>query len=166
MKTALFFKRLFDGIVDALAVLAGIIIILTTVCVSLDVVLRYFLKRPLLWVDELAEYGLLYITFAGTAWLLRQNGHVVVDIIDALVSSRTRNRLDAIASIVGAVVCVILTYFGVLATWSLFARGIYNPTMLEIPKGALVAVIPVGTFLLFIQFLRRLAASLKGPERR
>lgn len=166
MTTGVLFKRIFDGILDALAVLAGIIIILTTICVSLDVVLRYFLKAPLLWVDELAEYGLLYITFAGTAWLLRQDGHVVVDIIDALVSSRTRNRLNAFASIVGAAVCLILTYYGVLVTWSQFARRIYNPTMLEIPKGALVAVIPVGTFLLFIQFLRRLAASLKGLERR
>ena len=166
MKTAVFFRRLFDGIIDALAVLAGIILILMILCVSLDVVLRYFLKSPLLWVDELAEYGLLYITFAGTAWLLRQDGHVVVDIIDALVSPRTRSRLDAFSSIVGVVVCSVLTYFGATVTWSLFARGIYNPTMLEIPRGALVAVIPVGTFLLTVQFIRRLLVSLRNAGRR
>jgi C4-dicarboxylate transporter, DctQ subunit len=166
MKTVLYFKRVFDLIIDALAVLAGIILILIILCVSLDVVLRYFMKSPLLWVDELAEYGLLYITFAGTAWLLKQDGHVVVDLIDALVSPRTRSRLDAFSSIVGVVVCSVLTYFGVLVTWSLFARRIYNPTMLEIPRGALVAVIPVGTFLLSIQFLRRLLASLRDSGRR
>jgi C4-dicarboxylate transporter, DctQ subunit len=166
MKTVDHFKRVFDAVVDVLAVFAGVILILIIICVSLDVVLRYFFKSPLLWVDELAEYGLLYITFTGTAWLLRQDGHVVVDLIDALVSPKTRSRLNVFSSIVGAVVCSVLTYFGVAVTWSLFARRIYNPTMLEIPRGVLVAVIPVGTFLLSIQFLRRLLASLRDSGRR
>jgi len=166
MNTLKYLEKLFDVITDALAFFAGVILILIMVSVSLDVVMRYFLKAPMIWVDELAEYGLLYITFMGTAWLLKQEGHVVVDLIGNAVSLKRRKMLTLFSSGVGLFVCAIVTYFGVEVTWSLFARGIYNPTMLEIPRGVLVAVIPLGTFLLCIQFLRRMFASLRDSGRR
>jgi TRAP-type C4-dicarboxylate transport system permease small subunit len=166
MKTLEYLGKLFDVITDALAFIAGVILILIMISVSLDVVMRYFLKAPMLWVDELSEYGLLYITFMGTAWLLKQEGHVAVDLIDNVVSLKGRKRLTIFSSVVGMFVCAVVTYFGVEVTWSLFARGIYNPTMLEIPRGVLVAVIPLGTFLLCVQFVRRIVASLIDSGRR
>lgn len=161
-------KRLFDAVVNGFAVIAGVILILVMLSVCLDVVMRYFLKLPMVWVDELAEYALLFITFLGTTWVLRQpDGHVIVDVIGSQLSPPKRNVLAIIASVVGIVTCGIVTYFGVKVTWGLFARGIYNPTTLEIPRGILVAVIPAGSFLLCLQFIERLANALsKIPRRR
>ncbi len=161
-------KNLFDGIVNGFAVLAGVILVLVMLSVCLDVVMRYFLKLPMVWVDELAEYALLFITFLGTTWVLKQpDGHVIVDVVGSLLSPEKRNILTIISSIVGIFTCAIVTYFGVKVTWGLFARGIYNPTTLEIPRGILVAVIPAGSFLLCMQFIDRLAQALtKIPKRR
>jgi C4-dicarboxylate transporter, DctQ subunit len=156
----------FDAVVDGLAVLAGILLVLGMLSVSLDVVMRYFFTRPLFWVDELAEYSLLWITFCGTTWLLKQDdGHVVVDILGSRINPRKRSILTAFACIVGGFVSIILTYYSVKTTYGLFARGIYNPTLLEIPKGAVAVIIPVGSFMLCVQFIRnffRHLASLRG----
>ena len=54
--------------------------------------MRYFLNRPLVWVLELTEYALLWVTFLGAAWLLRQGGHVQVDVIVDFMSRRWKKR--------------------------------------------------------------------------
>jgi hypothetical protein len=46
------------------------------------------------------------------------------------------------------------------------ARGVYNPTLMEFPKGPLIAIIPTGAFLLFIQFIRRFFGLLKDLRMR
>ena len=70
---------IFDRTIGYLAFVAAIIIILTMLAVSAQIVMRYFLNRPMIWVMEITEISLLFITFLGTAWLLRREGHVKID---------------------------------------------------------------------------------------
>ncbi len=155
------FNRVFDGVLDCFASLSGILLVYVMLSVTLDVVLRYFFNRPQFWVGELAEYSLLYITFAGTAWVLRKDAHVKIDILNTMLSSRHICLLNLISSIIGIFVCSVLTYYGTKVTWDHFARGMYNPTLLEFPKGPLLLIIPVGTLLLFIEFIRRTVENFK-----
>ena len=109
----------------------------------------------------MAEYSLLYITFAGTAWVLKRDSHVKIDILNTLLSPRHVCILNFISNIIGVFVCSVLTYYGTKVTWDHFERGMYNPTLMEFPKGPLLLIIPVGTFLLLIEFIRR---TLKNFE--
>ena len=68
--------------------------------------------------------------------------------------------LNMVMSIVGALMCLLLSWLGVLITIDLFQRGIFYPMTIELPMGALVAVIGPGAFLLFIQFLKRAYGNL------
>jgi TRAP-type C4-dicarboxylate transport system permease small subunit len=157
---------IYDAVLNALAFFAAVLLVLLMLCVTVDVILRYFFDMPQFWVGELAEYSLLYITFAGTAWVLRKEGHVKIDILMAYINPRKTQILDAIASIVGILVCAVLTYYGVDVALDHIARGVYNPTLMEFPKGPLIAIIPIGAFLLFIQFIRRLFGLLKDLRMR
>ena len=74
---------------------------------------------------------------------------------------KKKNIIDVIVQILGIFLCTVLTYYGVQVAWDHFARGVYNPTLLEFPKGPLLAIIPIGTFLILIQFIRKLVTSLK-----
>lgn len=150
-----YMRKLFDAIIEGMAFFTGVLLVLSMLSVSLDVVMRYFLNRPMHWVGELTEYALLYITFTGAAWVLRKDRHVKIDILHTVLSPSRVNILGLISSIIGAFVCAVLTYGGVRVTWDHIQRGIYEPTLLEFPKGAVLAIIPVGAFLLTIQFLRR-----------
>jgi C4-dicarboxylate transporter, DctQ subunit len=154
--------RVFDAVLTGFSVLAGVIVVLIMLSVSFDVVMRYFFKAPMIWVDELAEYAMLYIVFCGAAWLLRdKDGHVIVDIVGSRVSARTRIYLAIFASLVGIFVAIVLTYYSIKVTYSLFARGIYNPSLMEIPTGAVVIIIPIGMLLLLIQFIRNFLGRLR-----
>ena len=62
-------ESVFDRILDAFGVVAGLILMAIMVAVSTKVLFRYFLRAGLVGVDELSEIALLYITFLGAAWL-------------------------------------------------------------------------------------------------
>jgi TRAP-type C4-dicarboxylate transport system permease small subunit len=146
----------FDRIIDLLAFLAGVLVILAMVAVCAEVVMRYFLNSPLIWVSETTEIALLFIAFLGTAWLLKKEGHVKVDIVLARVNPRAQALLGIISSIVGVFICVLLVWYGALVSFQFIQKDLYEPTILELPKGPLLTIIPVGSFFLLIQFLRRM----------
>lgn len=58
-------KNVFDRTVDLLALVAEGIIGFVMIMVSMDVFMRYFLRRPITGVLEITEYSLLFITFFG-----------------------------------------------------------------------------------------------------
>ena len=152
--------RILDKIMEIFAFLAGLILAFILLSVCLEVFMRYFLNRPLQWVVELTEYALLYITFLGTAWLLKRGGHINVDIFLSLLSSRNRAGLKFFSSLIGIIVSFCLVWYGFAVSWEHFQDGIYNLTLLEFPKAPLLAIIPIGSLLLLAQFIRRAYGSL------
>src|SRR5205807_869962 len=55
--------------------------IAATVLASFDGLMRYFLDRPQLFVDEIGPFLLLLVVFGGAAQTFRGGGHVRVDLV-------------------------------------------------------------------------------------
>ncbi len=151
---------IFNRTVDLLAVLAAVTLIFMMLIVIAQVVLRP-LGQPLMWVLEVAGYGVLYVTFLGTAWVLKKEGHVKMDIVLTRLSPRTQSLMTIITSIIAAIICFILAWYGVKVTWEYFKEGHYFESILFTPKWLILLIIPIGSFLLFIQFLRRAYGYLR-----
>ena len=96
--------RILDFIIVSFSFVAGLLLAFILLSVCLEVVMRYFFNRPLQWVVELTEYALLYITFLGTAWLLRSEGHINVDVFLTLFSRRAQSGFKIFSSIIGIIV--------------------------------------------------------------
>jgi TRAP-type C4-dicarboxylate transport system permease small subunit len=139
------FENIFDRILSLLMALACLILALVTLSVCLEVVLRYFFNRPQIWVIEFSEYALLYITFLGAAWVLKSDGHVTVDLAVSLMF----------------LVSAVLVVYGTRVTWSYYVKGLYNPTVLEIPTSAILIIIPIGGLTLLIQSVRGFIRSFR-----
>lgn len=148
------FEKLFDHVLNFLAVLACIILALVTLSVCLEVFLRYFLNRPQVWVIELSEYALLYITFLSAAWVLRHEGHIAVDLFLNVLGDRGRARCGLLSDIICVTVSLVLSVHGLRVTWRYFSQGLYNPTILEIPTAYILMIIPIGGLALLIQAVR------------
>jgi len=159
------FEKIFDSIIGVMAGFSSVILIYLMVSVCFDVVMRYFFNRPQAWVVEISEYLLLYITFLGAAWVLKNEGHVIVDIVITRVSPKTNAVLGIISSLTGTFVYLIIFWFGSIETLDHFKRGILNPSILEFPKAPLLAVIPFGSFFFMIQFARRALGFIKEFNR-
>ena len=147
--------RIFDKVNDYLTILAGVMLVVLMLIVCMEVVLRYFFSSPTSWVVEISEYILLFIPFLVGARLLRNEGHVKMDLLLIQLSSKSRAMLNSITSYISALICAILFFFGVKVTIYFYSVGYKTPTVLRLPKFLLIFIIFVGMFLLSIQFIRR-----------
>ena len=56
---------------SALMFIGAAILAFLMLAVCWDVVARTIVGKPLIWLLEFTEYGLLYMTFLCTAWVLK-----------------------------------------------------------------------------------------------
>ena len=123
--------RCLDLIHLAMAWTAAACIIFMMLAICYSVFMRYLWDKPVPSVLEISSYLMLYITFLGTAWLQRQEGHVEVDLFLGNANQRTRAGFKAITYLGGAAVGFILAWKGSLVTIDYFRRGVTLMGILE-----------------------------------
>ena len=155
-------KKTFNRTIYALAFLAGILLAAAMLLVNYEVFMRYFLNYSAAWVIEVCEIILLFIAFLGAAWLLKEEGHVTVDIVHSHLNRKTRLVLDIVTSILALVVCLVLTWYSAASTVDHLQREATLVRSLTLPKGMLLVVIPLGFLTLSIQFLIRTCGYIKS----
>jgi TRAP-type C4-dicarboxylate transport system permease small subunit len=148
------FWRAFDLALDGMAGCAGVILAFITLAICYEVMMRYFFKSPSVWIAQTTEYALLWIVFLGTTWLLREKGHVAVDILHARLPERGRTLLDVAMLSLGALACAVIFVFAVFYCHECVSRGVTDVRGVTVPKAAVFIIIPVGCFFLVIQFCR------------
>lgn len=151
----------FDQILGVFMFLGSAILAFLLLAVCWDVFARTFFGRPLTWVLEFTEYGLLYMTFLCAAWVLKNEGHVISDLVLVGLSQRNQAILNTVTSFLGAVICLVLAWFGADVSWEKLQSDAFQPTAIQPPDFPIFVIIPVGCFLLFIQFLRRAFSNMK-----
>ena len=151
--------KAFDRLLDFFAVLAGIVAAFITVAVCAGIVTRFMFNRPMAWVIEISEYSLLYIAFLSAAWVMKNNKHVSVDLVYHSFSPKNKVISDLFTSILGGLVFLIVTYFGFKVTRNQYITKYFTPTFLEAPKFVVTLIIPVGSFLLLIQIIRKICRN-------
>ena len=156
--------NVFDRTNNLLAYLAVVLLIFLMLSISYEVVQRYFLGRATIWLFEVWEYCLLFIAFLSAAWVLKREGHVKMDIVIDRLKPKVQAIVNIITSIIGAITCLVVALYGLDVTWDYFQTGEFRITVMYLPKWPLFVIIPVGSFLLFIQFLIRAYGYLKSQR--
>ncbi|MFC1868406.1 TRAP transporter small permease [Thermodesulfobacteriota bacterium] len=154
--------NLFDRILDIAAFLAAAMIAFAAVVVCAEVLIRYFIGETLPWVIDICAILLLYVTLLSAAWLSRSEGHVIMDLLINRLNPRYKLVLNIFTSIVGAIIFGFLTWYGAKTTWIYYKMGYWMPTTLETPKFLVLIIIPIGSFLLFIQLIRKTCSYLRS----
>ena len=62
------------------AIITCVTLTLCTIVVNVNVLMRYFLKRPLYWSEEVATGLFVWTVFIGSAYAYRKHAHLGVDI--------------------------------------------------------------------------------------
>jgi len=145
---------IFDRVLKAGASIAGFFLIFMMLSICADLLCRR-MGHPLMWVMEVTEYSLLYITFLGTAWVLEREGHVKMDIIIDALNPKKQALLGMVISIIGSAMSLYLVVYGASVTWEYYDRGVVECTPLLTPTYIILIIIPLGSIPLFLQFLRR-----------
>ncbi|MGS1096869.1 TRAP transporter small permease (plasmid) [Aquamicrobium terrae] len=148
-------ERLFDRLLDVTAVLASVILMVMMLATVAKIAIRATFNIGILGIDQISGIMMVYMTFLGAAWVLRSEGHVMVDLLTASVGPRTQRALNILSSLIGAAVCFAMTYYASKAIGLSLRRGVVVAAELEIPRAVSLFAIPVGCVLLGIEFLRR-----------
>lgn len=154
-------KGIFDWILDVFASIACVCFGCAVIIKFADIILRYFLNRPLTWDIEVTEYILFGMAFFGAAWLLRERGHVRIDILDNMLSKKNRIYLYIFHAIVGALVSIILCLMSFLAGVYCWRDGLKVVKIYTIGKHYFLFIISFGFLLLFIEFLRQFENNIR-----
>ena len=145
----------FDKVTDIMAYIAGVFVVIIMFGITAEVASRRLLLYSIVGVHEISEYLLVYITFLGTTWLLKREGHVKMDFVINNLRINSQALINFITSTICSVLCLTIALYSALTTIDVWQRGLYSTTVLECPIAPLVAPIPIGFLLLFIQFTRR-----------
>ena len=148
----------FDVLIDALAIVAGALIVLLTALVVVDVAARSLRVFTLPWSLEATEYMLYAVTFLGAPWVLRERGHIAIELVVERLPARGRAFVERLAECAGAAVCAVLFFYACRVVWQSYASGIMVQKSFSFPEWVAYAGIPPVMLILLGIYLRWLAA--------
>jgi len=154
-------NTVFDRILDVTSIAGMVMIVFAMLSLCAHVLMRYIFDKPLNWTLDVASIFLLYITLLAAAWLQKSEGHVAVDFIFNLLRSKSQIKLHIFNSIICVIAFLVMIMFGIKETITVYRMDLYADMPLEPPKWILMIVIPIGFFMLLIQYLRRIRSLKK-----
>ena len=148
--------RIVDWICNALAVLAGIYL----VAIMFGIVISALARTVNLsgaWSSHIftfAEFGLLYIVMAASPWLVREKGHVFIELLTAAVPKSIQPTLSRMVSTLCVIICLVLVWYTWGATAKAYRFGDAEMRSLDMPKFLLLGAMPICFALMAMQFSR------------
>src|SRR5438105_14937608 len=135
---------------------AALLVIAEIIILFAGVVARYALHRPLIWSDELASILFLWLAMLGAAVAFRRSEHMRMTAVVANAKPAMRAYLDVVAT------CAALSFL-LLIAWPAYEyayeESFITTPALQIPNVWRAAALPVGTGLMALFALLRLARS-------
>jgi len=147
-------SRLYSGLIEGLAALAGLMIAGVCLLIVYDVIARNLGLQPPASTVALTEYALLYFTMAAAPWLVRVRGHIVVELLHSRLTGRIRAGADRLILVICIVTSLTVAVFATLLAIEAASRGEVEIRSLAMPRALLFAPLAVGFGLMATEFLR------------
>lgn len=144
----------FFGIVAAALIGASILIVCHMV------ILRYGLKASTTWQTDVVTYALVAATLLGSPYVLRQGGHITIDLVWEAATPRQRHWLGIISNLGTLAFALVLAIVGGKYFWDAWQNNWVSETVDEIPLWIPFLSLPVGFGLLVLQSLAEIASRI------
>jgi tripartite ATP-independent transporter DctM subunit len=135
---------------------AAILVVAEIVILFAGVVARYGLRQPLIWSDELASILFLWLAMLGAAVAFRRSEHMRMTAVVASRSAPTRTYLDMVATSAALAFLLMIAW---PAYQYAYEESFITTPALQISNSWRAAALPVGTYLMALFALLRLART-------
>lgn len=149
------FIVIIDRITEGMAIVSGVLLFALAPMITVAVLLRYYFKVSVAWSTEIEEYFLYLGVLLASAWVLRNDEHVRVDVVVNLMNPRLKRVMNLLSNFLGAITSVGLFYYGLLATYENYVKGTLTIKVMPIPKYLPFLFVPIMAAMVFFQFLRK-----------
>jgi TRAP-type transport system small permease protein len=160
-------SRWFATLLDALLLFAALLVLIMTIMIGADVLLRNVGLYGIAWSAEVSEYILYLVTLASAPGLLRKGQHIRVDIVLRALPGRVAYAMEWIADVIGLACAVYFVWYGCRVAAQSYAAGAVSIKTLVLPEWWMLAALPAAFALVAIEFvfrMHRLAGSEAGPR--
>ncbi|WP_202310892.1 TRAP transporter small permease [Mesorhizobium sp. L-8-10] len=143
-----------DRLVQAMAWLAGGVLVATFLAIILDVVMRNVGLRSPSWTSAFSEYAMLVAVMAAAPLVIRERGHVWVEVITTFTGARFRRALGVAVVLLCIAISLVMAWYAVVMAIDTAARGEVDIRSIILPRWFLYAVLAAGSLLCATEFAR------------
>jgi TRAP-type C4-dicarboxylate transport system permease small subunit len=158
-----------DRLSEWIFLATGLAVLATALMITYDVLMRYFLNRPQLFVDELTSFLLVGIIFLGAAPTFHRGGHIRIDLITRRLSRKMQKKLRIVTLSAGIVILAVVSYETAVSAVMAFRYERMSAVMLY-PVWIGMMLIPVGLSLMGLFMLAKMIniieSKTEDPEKR
>ncbi|MCK0150811.1 TRAP transporter small permease [Marivita sp. S6314] len=147
-------NTVYKALLYGMAGISGLTLVWIMVSVITSVVMRNLGLQPFAWLFTSAEYGLLYMTMLGAPWLVREKGHVHIELLTAALPEQPRRLLSRSVATACVLVCAILAWKGVELVMINLQRGDFDTRAYYYPRWLLTIAFPLSFGMMAIEFSR------------
>src|SRR5207244_11671342 len=115
-------SKAYDAMLYGMAIAAGFLMAAMMVVICLDVVLRNLGYQSSAHFFTFTEYALLAVPCLGAPWLVREKGHIYVEILLMALSPRRRALLTFLIGSACVAVCAVIAWDWLAVTFGVFVR--------------------------------------------
>lgn len=157
-------KSFFDRLLDFGKIIGMAMIFLSFAGICWHVFMRYLFQMPINWFIDVSTLFMFYLTFLGSAWLLREKGHVSLDFLRHAIGLKKYLRVEKGINILCGIACLVIVYYGIMETILSIKLETIVDMPLGPPKWTVLFMIPAGFLLLAIEFFRQVLNRNKRAE--
>ena len=146
--------RAYDAVLRGMAVLAGALMAAMMAMIVLDVVLRNFGTQSSAHFFTFTEYFLLLIPLLGAPWLVREKGHIYIELVIVTLPAVPRKALQWAVVALCAATCIVLAWYGGGITVRDFVQNEKDVRSFDMPRWILMLSMPLSFGMMALEFLR------------
>lgn len=140
-------KRLIDNFEEYFCIVTMVIM---TIIVFMQVVMRYVFHNSLSWSEETAKYIFFWLSWIGASYAVKERSHFRVEMLANKFEGRARIYFEYFALIIWFLFCLFLTWYGTKLVLFLKDTGQRTPSM-GLPMALPYASVPVGCGMMCIR---------------
>ena len=137
-----------------MALIAAMTLVWLMVSVVISVMMRNFGVQPFAWLFTSSEYGLLYMTMLGAPWLVREKGHVHIELVTAALPPALRRIVSRLVAGLCVAVSLILAWYGLELFLTNIERNDFDVRAYFYPRWLLTITFPVAFSFMAVEFAR------------
>ena len=141
--------------------IAIIAFIILTTSVIYEVIARSVFNKPTIWSLEIVTYMISCVAFFGSAYVLRINKHLEINLLTQLFSNKYRRLMKIFSDTVGLLFCLIVSFYGCKLIELSYILGVVSVSELRVPLWIPQLTIPFGFFALSLEFFLRILKTIK-----
>jgi TRAP-type C4-dicarboxylate transport system permease small subunit len=158
--------KMIESINARLGRYVGWIILIISVLVGYDTVMRYVFNNPSEWVQEISIYGFAAFALLGSGYVQLRKSHIRTDVIFDRLNPRFQDYLSIFYFIPCAVFVIAMLIAGWDAFWMALTQNQKRAGTLMWPLWPYLLAIPIGSVLVLLQMLADLVKDVRRVSMR